>query len=65
MRKKIVSVVVVALMVCSLCGAALYAVDFPPDSVKGWEVSIAGGFSLPDSSTPEEGIPGGPPGTPG
>jgi hypothetical protein len=65
MRKKIVSVVVVALMVCSVCGGACYAVDSFPDSVKGWEVSIAGEFTLLDGETPEEGIPGGPPGTPG
>lgn len=65
MRKKIVVVVVMALMMCSLCGAALYAVSYNPESVKVWKIELIRGVTQQDGETPDEGIPGGPPGTPG
>ena len=66
MRKRILIAVIVALMVGFSCGAALYATEFLSDIGSGWKASMAGGFTLLDEGTiQDDGLPGGPPGTPG
>lgn len=64
MRKKILVLVIAALMVGSFCGAALCTVYSPPvQELK--TIMTAGSPTLNDGETPDDGIPGGPPGTPG
>ena len=65
MRKKIAVMVVLTLMVCSLCGAVVFGVDFP-NPVEGLrKVVEAGTTPAYDGVTPDDGVPGGPPGIPG
>lgn len=66
MRKKIVIAVVLALMVCSFCGACLAVAEFLPNTPGGWEVLMTTDpISFDGGDDPDDGIPGGPPGTPG
>ncbi len=66
MKKKIVLVVVLTLMVCSFCGAVVDIGEVLSHSTQEWEtVMTPDSASLDGEPDPEDGIPGGPPGTPG
>jgi len=63
MKKKIVMLAVVALMVCSFCGAVC-DIDYLPHWGEEIKRIIEPGMTL-SGTTPDDGIPGGPPGNPG
>lgn len=65
MRKKIVMMVFVTIMVCSFWGAIACEIGFaqPGDGLRRIvETSI---MTADGEETPDDGLPGGPPGTPG
>lgn len=65
MKKKIVMMVVLTMMVCSFWGAVAYEIDFfqPVEGLRNVvETSI---MTVNGGENPDDGIPGGPPGTPG
>lgn len=65
MKKKIAMMVVLTLMACSLCGVIIVGVDFP-NPVEGLKkVAEVGTTPVFDGTTPDDGVPGGPPGIPG
>ena len=64
MKKKIVVLVVVALMACSFCGG-LGSIDYFPHSREGLKRVVESSSILSGGTTPDDGIPGGPPGNPG
>lgn len=65
MKKMIVMMAIMALMVCSFWGAVANEADFfqPVTGLRNMvETSIITVYS---GETPDDGLPGGPPGTPG
>lgn len=57
-------VAVAALMVCSFCGAVCEA-DYFPHFGEGLKEVVEFNTPFSGGTTPDDGIPGGPPGSPG